>query len=114
MIKLYTNHGSTSSRFVKNFLNEYKYEYEERCIAKSRLSCDEIKNLLLISVDGTTDIVSERSKAFKRVGPVDDLTINELIKLIQDNPTLLKVPILVDGTRLIVGYDEEELERYKR
>lgn len=37
------------------------------------------------------------------------MSINELIKFIQDNPSVLKRPIMIDERRFQVGYNAEEI-----
>ena len=39
----------------------------------------------------------------------DDMTINELLDFIVENPSVLRRPIIVDKHRLQVGYNDEEI-----
>lgn len=43
---------------------------------------------------------------------LDQLPLKKLIKLIQDNPGLLRRPIILDDKRLQVGYNEDEIRRF--
>ena len=40
------------------------------------------------------------------------MSIQELYKVIQDNPGMLRRPIIVDDKRLQVGYNEDEIRRF--
>ena len=60
--------------------------------------------------NGFEDIISTRSKAFKENNlNADDMTINELLDFIVENPSVLRRPIIVDKHRLQVGYNDEEI-----
>ena len=37
------------------------------------------------------------------------MTINQLISFIRENPSVLKRPIMVDDSKIQVGYNEEEI-----
>lgn len=70
----------------------------------------EIKYLLSRCENGTSDIISTRSKAFQTLKrSLDDYSLNELIKLIQKNPSILKRPIMLSERTLVVGYDDDEI-----
>ena len=43
---------------------------------------------------------------------LDSMSVNELVRFIQGNPSILKRPILLDERRLLVGYDDEEMEAF--
>ncbi|KHO12702.1 regulatory protein spx [Latilactobacillus curvatus] len=63
--------------------------------------------------DGTEEIISTRSKVFQELNiKIDDLSINELLDLVQKNPGLLRRPIILDEKRLQVGYNEDEIRRF--
>lgn len=77
------------------------------------LSAAEIKQVLQLTENGTEEIVSRRSKVFQELDvDLDDLSLKQLIDLIEKNPGLLRRPILVDDKRLQVGYNEDEIRRF--
>ena len=43
---------------------------------------------------------------------IESMSIQELYKVIQDNPGMLRRPIIVDDKRLQVGYNEDEIRRF--
>lgn len=113
MIQLYTSPSCTSCRKAKSWLGEYELDYEERNIFKEPLTNDELKEILSLTENGTEDIISSRSKAFKELNiDVDELTLKELFKLVQDNPDILRRPILIDDKRIQVGYNADEIRRF--
>ncbi len=113
MIQLYTSPSCTSCRKAKSWLDDYDLPYEERNIFKEPLTDDELKELLSLTENGTEDIISTRSKAFKDLNiDIDELTLQELFKLVQDNPEILRRPILKDDKRIQVGYNADEIRRF--
>lgn len=71
---------------------------------------DEIKYLLSRCENGTQDIISTRSNAYRSLNKnFDDMSMNELIMFIQDNPSVLKRPIILSKNSVVVGFDEEEI-----
>lgn len=40
------------------------------------------------------------------------MSVNEVIDLIQENPRILKSPILIDDKRLQIGYKEDDIRAF--
>ncbi|MDO7803005.1 transcriptional regulator SpxA [Pediococcus acidilactici] len=113
MVNLYTSPSCTSCRKAKAWLEEHGIQYKERNIFSEPLSAAEIKQVLQLTENGTEEIVSRRSKVFQELDvDLDDLSLKQLIDLIEKNPGLLQRPILVDDKRLQVGYNEDEIRRF--
>lgn len=113
MVTVFTSPSCTSCRKAKAWLNEYDIPYEERNIASDPITVEEIKTIMRLTEDGTAEIISTRSKAFKQLDTdVEDLSLNELYTLIQNNPGLLRRPIVVDDKRMQVGYNEDEIRQF--
>lgn len=110
MIVLYTSPGCASCRKAKQWLKDNNLDYKEKNMFTSILKEDEIKYLLSRSENGTSDLISTRSKIFQELKiDVDDLSVNELVDLIQDNPSILRRPIMIDEKNIVVGYDDDEI-----
>lgn len=63
--------------------------------------------------DGTDEIISTRSKTYQKLNvDIDSLPLQDLYSIIQDNPGLLRRPIILDDKRLQVGYNEDEIRRF--
>lgn len=113
MVTLYTTPSCTSCRKAKMWLEEHHISYKERNIFSETLSIDEIKEILRMTEDGTDEIISTRSKIFQKLNiNVDTLPLQDLYKLICENPGLLRRPIIIDEKRLQVGYNEDEIRRF--
>ncbi|MED1202521.1 transcriptional regulator SpxA [Heyndrickxia acidicola] len=113
MVTLYTSPSCTSCRKARTWLEENNIEYTERNIFSEPLGLEEIKEILRMTEDGTDEIISTRSKTFQKLNvDVDTLPLQELYTLIQQNPGLLRRPIILDEKRLQVGYNEDEIRRF--
>ncbi|HZG70513.1 MAG TPA: transcriptional regulator SpxA [Chondromyces sp.] len=113
MVTLYTSPSCTSCRKAKAWLEEHEIPYEERNIFSEPLSIEEIKGILRMTEDGTDEIISTRSKIFQKLNvELDALPLQDLFELIQNNPGLLRRPIIMDEKRLQVGYNEDEIRRF--
>lgn len=113
MVTLYTLPSCTSCRKARAWLEENAIPYTERNVFKEPLSRDEIKNILRMTEDGTEEIISTRSKLFAELDvKLDDLSLSQLIEMIQQQPALLKRPLMIDEKRMQVGYNEDEIRRF--
>lgn len=113
MIRIYTAPSCASCRKVKNWLNDNQIPYVEKNIFSTLLRTEELRELLERSENGTDDIISKRSKILKENKvDIDDMSINQLISFIQENPSILKRPIMIDERRFQVGYNAEEIRAF--
>ena len=113
VVTLFTSPSCTSCRKAKAWLIENGIDFVERNIFSEALTTNEIKDILSITEHGTEDIISFRSKTFQKLNlDIESMSIQELYKVIQDNPGMLRRPIIVDDKRLQVGYNEDEIRRF--
>ncbi|HCV1208360.1 transcriptional regulator SpxA [Staphylococcus aureus] len=113
MVTLFTSPSCTSCRKAKAWLQEHDIPYTERNIFSEYLTIDEIKQILKMTEDGTDEIISTRSKTYQKLNvDIDSLPLQDLYSIIQDNPGLLRRPIILDNKRLQVGYNEDEIRRF--
>ena len=113
MVTLYTSPSCTSCRKARAWLKEHNIPYAERNIFSDPLSVDELKQILQMTEDGTEEIISTRSKVYQDLHVnIDDLSLKDLLDLVQRHPGLLRRPIIMDDKRLQVGYNEDEIRRF--
>ena len=113
MIKLYVSPSCTSCRKAKSWLEEQGLEYEEQNICHEPLTKNEIKEILMLTDEGTEEIISYRSQAFQALDiEIDTLSMAELLDLLIEEPSLIRRPIIMDDRRLQIGYNEEEIRMF--
>ncbi len=112
-VNLYYSTSSKSSRSARAWLVENNIPFNERDIIANPLDRDDLKQILRLTENGCEDIVSTRSKAFKALHiDLSDLGFNQLLDLLVEKPQLLKRPIIYDGRRLQIGYNEEDIRAF--
>jgi regulatory protein spx len=113
LLTLYTSPSCTSCRKARAWLQEHQIPFVERNIFSEPLNSSELKAILQMTEDGTEEIISTRSKVFQKLNmDLDDLPLQDLLELVQDNPGLLRRPIMIDDKRLQVGFNEDEIRRF--
>ena len=113
LLTLYTSPSCTSCRKARAWLQEHQIPFVERNIFSEPLNSSELKAILQMTEDGTEEIISTRSKVFQKLNmDLDDLPLQELLELVQNNPGLLRRPIMIDDKRLQVGFNEDEIRRF--
>lgn len=113
MVKIYYSPTCSSCRKVRKWFEDQKIPYIEKDIFSGSLSEQEIKDIITKCIDGTDEIISPRSKIVQEQNiDFDNMTISQLIKFIQQNPSILRRPIIVDDRKVQVGYNEEEIRTF--
>jgi regulatory protein spx len=113
MVTLYTTPSCASCRKAKAWFEEHQIDYIERNIISNPLTVDEIKSILRLAEEGTSEIISTNSKAFQELNVnIESLPLNELYKLIMEHPKMVRRPIILDEKRLQVGYNEDEIRSF--
>jgi len=108
-----TGSSSLSTKKAKEWFVKNKIPYVERNVAKDPITLSELQKVLRMTVDGTDEIIAKRSKVYKELNVnLDELPLTELLELFQQNPGLLKTPIIMDEKRLQVGYNEDEIRQF--
>ena len=109
-VLFYTSPGCASCRKAKRWLEDNHINFVEKNIFSNLLSEAEIKYLLSRCENGTDDIISTRSKAYVSLkADIDDMSLTQLTRFIQRNPSVLKRPITLSERNMVVGYDDDEI-----
>ncbi|GEK90434.1 transcriptional regulator SpxA [Alkalibacterium kapii] len=110
MITLYVSPSCTSCRKAKAWLEEQKLPFTEKNIFHEPLTKQEIKQILSLTEEGTSELISYRSQAYQSLTlDIEELSMNELLDLFTEQPSLIRRPIIMDNRRLQIGYNEEEI-----
>lgn len=113
MIKIYTVASCSSCKKAKEWLEKQNLAYQEINLVTSRIGKEDILEILSLTEEGTGDIFSKRSQAYQRLNiDFETIKLNDLIQIIEENPTLLRRPLIVDHKRLQVGYNDDEIRKF--
>ncbi|RKQ33563.1 transcriptional regulator Spx [Oceanobacillus halophilus] len=103
----------SSTRKARQWFAKQEIDFVERNILKEPLTVHELQAILRMTVDGTDEIISTRSKVYKDLNlDMDAIPLQELLELIHKHPRLLRSPIIVDEKRLQVGYHEDDIRQF--
>ncbi len=96
-------------------MKENNLKYIEKNIFTTLLNKKEIKYLISRTELGTDDIISRRSKLMKDNNlNIDDMTVDDLCHFVVNNPSILRRPIILDDKNMLIGYDPEEIELFRK
>ncbi len=63
--------------------------------------------------NGFDDIISTRSKVFQEQNlDIEDMSMSGLTNFIISNPSVLRRPIIIEDTKMQVGYNEDEIRTF--
>lgn len=110
MITAYLYNSCTSCRKAKYVLEEAGATYETRDYFKQKVTRTELDNLLSSTGLTVADILSTRSTPYKQGNLAEkNLTDDEILNMMTEEPRLLKRPILVSGSHAVVGFNDAKI-----
>jgi arsenate reductase len=88
-------------------------ELDERDYSKAPLSVAELKTLF--AGRDPRDFLNPKSPAFKKMGLAGKkLTATDALKLMSEEPNLIKRPLTVVGDEIVAGFDRDRLRSLLR
>jgi len=107
--RFYWKSTCSTCRNARSFLlDELGVEIDERNYAKEPLSLDEFRELFKGA--DPRDYINPKSPAFKAMGLRGKaLTAEDALKLMAEEPNLLKRPLTIVGRTMIAGFDRDRL-----
>lgn len=127
-VQILINSSCSSSRKATKFCDENKVDYYTTHVAKESLSRTQIEDIL-DRTDGEYEevlkktkkdkellmILAELQKCKKKKGKnkeLEEVLVSKLADIIQGNQVLLKTPILLQGDKFLVGFNEDEIRTF--
>ena len=85
-------------------------ELDERDFFQDRFSEEELR--MLIGSRSASEIFSWSSPSFKKLGlSREDLSDDQLIRLMLEEPRLIRRPLVLAANDLVIGTDKQAMER---
>lgn len=113
---LYSVTSSKTCAEITKWFNDNNISFDERRISKANpLTSKEIFHLLSISQNGFADIVKRNVENVNFDGeevPIEELTTNELVSTLVKDPSIFKVPILINNQKMFTGFKVREFEEF--
>lgn len=109
-IKALLYNSCTSCRKTESVLRESDVYFDKREYFKDRFTKDELAALLRDAGLSVSDVLSRRSRVYQERNLAEsDLSDDEILDLMVEEPTLLRRPIVIGEDRVVVGHNEQEL-----
>lgn len=113
MIKVYTVMACSSCKKAMEWLTKHDLEFIEINLLTEKLTPEDLLEIFSLTENGTEEIISTRSRAYKRLSlDFDQISLHELVGVIDENRTLLRRPLILDDKRLQVGYNEDDIRKF--
>ncbi|WP_110111323.1 Spx/MgsR family RNA polymerase-binding regulatory protein [Bacillus sp. CGMCC 1.16541] len=110
-ITFFTYPSCTSCRKTKKWLKAQDVHFTERHLFRDTPTYEEMLQLLTMTTEGIDELLAKRSQEYKNLNlDVDNMSLSEVVNLLMEQPRLLRRPILTDGKKLVVGYNESALK----
>lgn len=114
MINLYCGTSSRTSRQAIAWFDDNKIKFKEKRI--EQISQRDLVHILRLSENGFFDILKSAQGSGTRVHTIREhikySNFNEAIDYLMEHLDILRVPIIFDEHRLIVGYNSEAIRTF--
>jgi Spx/MgsR family transcriptional regulator len=110
-IELYVHPTCTSCRNAQAWLDEHGITYDRRDYFRDRFTREELSGVLASAGLTPRDVLSKRARAYKELVGDRDLSDDQLLDLMIQEPTLLRRPLVISGDEGVIGFDRTGLER---
>ncbi len=121
MVKIFITNGCLGCRKSIKFFQDNNVDFVKKDFSKTKLTKQELLDILSLSNNGFSDILSIKSKEYQtKKNQINDLKLTEMINLIISNPMILSRPIVIQYDnndkpfRLLVGYNASDIEIFLR
>lgn len=100
--------SSTSCRKAIKWFHEESIPFQEIKINQTGITKMQLKEILSLTENGLDDVL----KRTVNRDSLDDLSLNAALDKIIENPKMLKVPIIVSGRKMQIGFQEEYIRAF--
>ena len=113
MLKIYTISSNQETKEAERWLYAHKVKFIEVDLLKELVSTEEILRIVSLTEHGVEEIVETETRAYTRLNlNFKDLKLEDFTELIEENATLMKVPLMLDEKQLQIGFDEDKMQRF--
>lgn len=113
MLKIYTVSSNQETKEAESWLYAHRIKFVEIDILTELISSEEILQIVSLTENGIEEIISTETRAFTRLDiDPNGLGLEDFMELIEENATLLKVPLMLNEKHLQVGFDKEKMQKF--
>ncbi|MFK4895363.1 ArsC/Spx/MgsR family protein [Lactococcus petauri] len=112
MIDIYYRNGCTSSKKVLEYFERYGIAYHKHQV--KQMTREKIYRVLYLTDNGFDDLIkhngNEQNEYHKEA--LNNMTVSSAIRYLQLHTEMIKTPIVISESQLLVGYNEEEIRQF--
>lgn len=99
-------------RKTRRWLDDRGVEYRFHDVRKDGVNAARIRRWCKAA--GWETVLNKKGTSFRKLAEADrkNLNQNTAVKLMQDQPTLIKRPVVEDGEFVMIGFSESTLNRH--
>lgn len=116
MIIVYCGRSSRTSRQAVAWFEQYKIQFSKKRI--EQITRKDLVHILSISENGFPDILKSAKGSGTRIYTlrerISHLNFEEAVDCLMDHLEILKVPIIFDKQRLVIGYNPESIRAFTK
>ncbi|MGF7535358.1 ArsC/Spx/MgsR family protein [Bacillus mexicanus] len=101
--KLYVNTSCTSSRKAVDYFKKNNIPFREIKLTNETISKEDLE-LIMESSDGFEDLIKST-----KLNDILDMSTNQCKEYIIENPTILRTPVIVQGLKTYIGFNDDAL-----
>lgn len=112
MIKIYSNKSDKKLRQCIGWLTKYGIEYDLLNFNENDFTYEEYLKVLALTDTGVFDLVAKRSKDYEIIKSkvdINSMTLKEFYSFILEHPEIVNQPIMVDESKLAIGYKLDDI-----
>ncbi|MGH9718124.1 MAG: arsenate reductase family protein [Candidatus Acidiferrales bacterium] len=100
----------TTCRKARKYMERRGFQLHFRDLAKERITYAELEKL--IGSRDHTDFLNTRNELFRRKKmKVNPPSRKDAIRMMTDEPNLIRRPVIVVGKHVVLGFDEPEIKK---
>lgn len=111
MVTLYCSVSSKTSRQAISWFENYEVKVVNRRV--ERITRSDLMHILSLTENGFLDILKKASGSGTRINKIRQslqlLNFNQAVDLLLENTDVIKVPIVFDEKKLVIGYNSESI-----
>lgn len=113
MLTIYTNSSNAAYQKAVSWLTNEKIPFLTHFIRRDPLTMKELKELVKLTENGLDDITSIRSQKYNSLkDTLETYSFNDLLNELIKTPILIRTPIITDGKKFLIGYQEAEIRKF--
>jgi len=108
-VRIYHNPRCTKSRQALELLRERGIEPDVVEYLKTPLSADQVKQLVAMLKIPAHELLRSKEAAYAELGLSKTSSLDEVARAIEQAPVLMERPVVVAGTRAVIGRPTEKV-----